>query len=151
MTTTTDGVADAFRGERPTLARMRELAGAIVEMQSQLDGALARERQADEMLNTNRQSLETLTTLLDEARAKLDAFDPEAVALDACTTALEALERTRGRARRPEWRSSPWLDGVDGVAASAFDLPTGRVLLHLAQRFGVPIGPVPPEIIEPTP
>lgn len=149
MTTTTQ--AADFRGQRPRLAKMRALDLARMVAVVERNEALAKLAQADDLLTTQAQSLTTLTTLLDEARAKLDALDPEAVALDACTTALDALERTRGRRDRPEWRSSPWLDGAEGAAATAFDLPTGRVLLHLAQRFGVPIGPVPPEIIEPTP
>ena len=106
---------------RPTVAAMRAL-------EAERDEAM---RQSARLT----QALASANANVDHARQQRDAIDAEALALAGCIAALDELTTDRGR-RLTSWSNE-----------GPFGSPAGRVLLHLAARYAVAIGPIPqPEV-----
>lgn len=111
-------------------APLRPTKGAMDALQQQLRAALAaaEQRAMDARTEADRRKA---------AEQALADLDPEARALAGCTAALNDALFSRSTTS-----NYGTYVGLVGTQPSAFELPVGRVLLHLAQRFGVPIGPV---------
>lgn len=122
-----DHMADeTTKPERPTRAAMDDL-------QNRLDRALSALGRRDE-------EVEALARDRDEWRAAR-APDGEAEALAGCVRAIEAMYSSD---RNPNASGiMPTRSRVHGGHAPASETAVGRVLLHLAGRFGVQLQEVP--------
>lgn len=131
---------------RPTKA-------AMAALQAELDAALEGQAQLQG-------HLEILTVDRDAWRAAHHT-DAETEALAGCTRAIDALltsefERAEEQARQTSARGGYTTHTVvraplTGDGRSTVDHQVGRILLHLAARFGVPIQAVVPPPPEPEP
>ena len=111
---------------RPTLASLRQ---ELADTRAELADARAA---AD--------SAERASVVLER---RLDERDPESVAIDECVRALEKMAMTLAQ------RAACDRSNVTSYAVRYPDQPSpfasthGRVLLHLAQRYGIAIVPIP--------
>lgn len=92
----------------------------------------------------------------DELGQQLADQDPEARTLGACVNALDAmLTGERDRADRDARQHGGYLMASSGhiepLRPTALDSSVGRILLHLAARYGVDLVALPPEPPEPQP
>lgn len=122
--------------QRPTKALVRDL------LQRRRSDATTMQRLADTVEATNAQ-LE---------KVKADNGDLEATALAGCVRAIEAMHAAQRAGRNNEFGyatlQSSYHQRPD-YTAEALGSDVGRILLHLAARYGIPIEPRQPEPIAP--
>lgn len=145
-------MADTPIPARPTKAAMKALADQLEEAQGFL---VQRERELARQRASHEDQVATLAAERDEWRAARIG-DPEAEALSGCVRAIDGLLNARSVGSTNTGYSSMAYSGhaysVPGPAAPEAT-PVGRILLHLANRFGVPLvaaTPPAPDADEPT-
>jgi len=110
----------------------------VAELREQLD---RRERQLADT------SMDLRTS--EDRRKVAEAIDREAKALAGCTAAIEAMLAAEREASRNQSSSYGYLQATPAYQQprpEALDSPIGRILLHLAARYGVAVeATLPPE------
>lgn len=137
---------------RPTVAEIHRLESANNGLRKELADRTADIEDLNEDLSLTRLDLRTANRRRDELEAEVKAARTgEGGALEACVQTLDAL-RSAARARSFGAMTVhyDWGSDVDArpqptpeVAHEVYADPVGRVLLHLAARFRVPIVPDP--------
>lgn len=120
------------RAQRPTVAMLLAQEARADRAQADADAWAAQ--------------LEQVRREADALRARADALaaaaEPEADALAGCTKAIEAMYAAERAAARNV--NAAWPNYCGGPGPSAHRSAVGRILLHLAARYGVPLVPEPP-------
>lgn len=129
-----DFMPDEPKPERPTRAAMDALTRKVALLETLL--ATARQERDEVEADRNRWR---------EERAP----DGEAEAIAGCVRALEEFLGQRRVGSPVNGASYQYGAGFSGFVEQPSSTPIGRVLLHLAARYGVPLEPPPPPVFEP--
>jgi len=112
-------------------------------LQREIDGLLVQNRDLAEEVQELRASREVAVDRAEDTARQLAELDAEARALAGCVAAIEQMSSMRYSTLDTSHGFVPLGELVDSTTPLALTMPVGRILLHLAHRYGVPLTPTP--------